>query len=307
LFLVSFILFLIFGYLYRFSIECFSMGFKNTHLPVAALLQSKGNLLDLSQPVVMGIINTNPDSFYERSRKEHLDSILLQAEKMISEGAVILDIGGASTRPGAPRVLPGEEQERILPAIETISRLFPGTWISADTYHASVAESAIQAGAHLINDISAGIFDERMLDTVAKLKVPYIAMHLRGSADTMHDPYVYNDITLEVLDELSAVTDRCSAAGITDVVLDPGFGFAKKPVQNFELLNNMSLLRQLGKPILAGISRKSMIYKSLNTDADQALNGTTALHMVALQQGASILRVHDVQPAMEAIRLFGML
>ncbi|HTN18050.1 MAG TPA: dihydropteroate synthase [Chitinophagaceae bacterium] len=283
------------------------MGFKNTLLPVAALLQSKGNLLDLSQPVVMGIINVNPDSFYAESRKQNSDDVLKQAEKMIHEGAAILDIGGASTRPGAEIITPEEEQKRILPAIEAISRQFPQTWISVDTYHASVAEAAIQAGAHIVNDISAGSFDKQMLQTVARLKVPYIAMHLRGSAATMHQPYQYDNITIEVIDELRKVSDRCQAAGITDLILDPGFGFAKKPEQSFELLNNMGLLRLLGKPLLAGLSRKSMIYKSLGTDATLALNGTTALNMVALQQGAQILRVHDVQPAAEAIKLFSML
>lgn len=283
------------------------MGFKNTLLPLATLLQSKGNLLDLSQPVVMGIINVNPDSFYAGSRKQDIEAVLLQAGKMIHEGAAILDIGGASTRPGAEIVTPEEERNRILPAIEAISKRFPQTWISADTYHAGVAEAAVQAGAHMVNDISAGSFDKQMLSTVARLKVPYIAMHLRGSAATMHDRYHYENITLEVIDELRKVCERCQAAGITDLVLDPGFGFAKKAEQSFELLNNMSLLRLLGKPLLAGLSRKSMIYKSLDTDAAQALNGTTALNMVALQQGAQILRVHDVQAAAEAIRLFGML
>lgn len=283
------------------------MGFKNTLLPVAALLQSKGNLLDLSQPVVMGIINVNPDSFYEESRKQSTEAVVQQAGKMMNEGAAMLDIGGASTRPGAEIIRPEEELKRILPVIEAISRQFPKAWISVDTYHASVAEAAVQAGAHMVNDISAGSFDEQMLNTVARLKVPYIAMHLRGSASSMHDPYQYNNITLEVIDELRKVADRCLAAGITDLVLDPGFGFAKNPDQSFELLNNMSLLRLLGKPLLAGLSRKSMIYKSLDTDAAQALNGTTALNMVALQQGAQILRVHDVRPAAEAIRLFQML
>ncbi|MBL7711680.1 MAG: dihydropteroate synthase [Chitinophagaceae bacterium] len=283
------------------------MGFKNTLLPVATLLQSKGNLLDLSQPVVMGIININPDSFYAASRKQDTEAVLMQAGKMIREGAAILDIGGASTRPGAGVITPDEERNRILPAIAAISKQFPQTWISVDTYHASVAEAAVQAGAHMVNDISAGSFDEQMLQTVARLKVPYIAMHLRGSAASMHEQYQYDNITLEVIDELRKVCERCQAAGITDLILDPGFGFAKKAAQSFELLNHMGLLRLLGKPLLAGLSRKSMIYKSLDTDAAQALNGTTALHMVALQQGSQMLRVHDVQAAAEAIRLFGML
>jgi dihydropteroate synthase len=283
------------------------MSFKNTHLAVANLLQSKGNLLDLSQPLVMGIINCTPDSFFQESRKQETDEIVAQAQKMMEEGAAIVDIGGASTRPQAAEVSEQEEMDRVIPAIESISKHFPEMWISVDTYRSTVAKAAIEAGARMVNDISAGLFDKQMLKSVAALKVPYIAMHNRGTAQTMHQHPSYANITEEVISELQEVILRCHHAGIVDVILDPGFGFAKNIEHNFELLNHMAQLRLLGKPILAGISRKSMIYKSLNTDASNALNGTTALHMVALQQGANILRVHDVREAMECIELFGRL
>lgn len=283
------------------------MSFKNTHLPVANLLQSKGNLLDLSQPIVMGIINVTPDSFFEESRKQNSADILGQAELMIKEGAKILDIGGASTRPGAVEISGQEENERVLPAIESIKKYFPDVWISVDTYRASVAVNAVNAGADIVNDISGGLFDPAMIDHVAALKVPYIAMHNRGSKETMHQNPNYKNLVEEIITEMQLVLDNCKNAGINDVMIDPGFGFAKNIKHNFELLNQMAQLRILGQPILAGISRKSMIYKTLNTDATQALNGTTALNMVALQQGASILRVHDVKAAAEAISLFMML
>ncbi|MDI9320676.1 MAG: dihydropteroate synthase [Phycisphaerales bacterium] len=283
------------------------MSFKNTHLPVANMLQSKGNLLDLAQPVVMGIINTTPDSFFEASRKQSRNEIMAQAAQMIQEGAKILDLGAASTRPGASVVPIDEEIERVCTPIQDIKQQFPDVWISIDTYHASVAKAAVESGAAIVNDISGGSFDVQMISTVATLAVPFIAMHLRGDAHTMHQKSTYTNITLDVLNDLQLITVRCKVAGIKDLILDPGFGFSKSISENYELLNQMSQLRALGKPILAGLSRKSMIYKSLNTDAKQALNGTTALNMVALQQGASILRVHDVKAANEAIHLFEML
>lgn len=283
------------------------MSFKNTHLAVANLLQSKGNLLDLSQPLVMGIINCTPDSFYQESRKQEIDEMVAQSEKMMEEGAAIVDIGGASTRPQATEVTEQEEMDRVIPAIEAISKHLPKLWISVDTYRSGVAKAAIEAGARIVNDISAGLFDLQMMETVASLKVPYIAMHNRGTAQTMHQNPSYTNITEEVISELQALVVRSHHAGIVDVILDPGFGFAKNIEHNFELLNQMAQLRILGKPILAGISRKSMIYKSLKTDASKALNGTTALHMVALQQGANILRVHDVKEAVECVQLFGCL
>lgn len=283
------------------------MSFKNKLLPVANLLQSKGNLLDLSQPVVMGILNTTPDSFYGGSRKQNTGEIIEQAGRVVQEGAALLDIGGVSTRPGAAAVSEEEELERILPAVAAIRTHLPEIWISIDTYRAKVATAAIEAGAHIVNDISGGLFDPAMIASVARLNVPYIAMHLEGTAATMHQYHDYTNITLTVLDALQGIVNQCNEAGIKDIILDPGFGFSKTVIHNFELLENMSTLRILGKPLLAGISRKSMIYKTLSTDAAGALNGTTALNMVALQQGASILRVHDVKQAVETIKLFEML
>jgi dihydropteroate synthase len=283
------------------------MSFKNTHLPVANLLQSKGNLLDLSTPVVMGIINTTPDSFFEASRQQHKDGILRQAAQMISEGARILDIGGLSTRPRATIISASEETERITSAIALIHETFPDIWISIDTFRATVAEAAIKQGAHIINDISAGKFDLNMQACVAKWQVPYIAMHLKGNAHTMHEKYAYENVVDEVISDLQTTCNDCHALGIKDIIIDPGFGFSKSITDNYSLLNNMAQLRILGKPLLAGISRKSMIYKPLQIAAEEALNGTTALHMVALQQGAQILRAHDVRVAKETIDLFQML
>ena len=283
------------------------MSFKNTHLPVANLLQSKGNLLDLSTPVVMGIINTTPDSFFEASRQQHKDGLLRQAAQMIQEGARILDIGGSSTRPGATIISVAEETERIASAIALIKEHFPDIWISIDTYRATVAEAAIKQGAHIINDISAGKFDPKMRASVAQLQVPYIAMHLKGNEHTMHEKYAYKHVVEEVIADLQETCTECHATGINDIIIDPGFGFSKSIADNYSLLNSMAQLRILGKPILAGISRKSMIYKPLQLTAEEALNGTTALHMVALQQGAQILRAHDVRAAKETIDLFQML
>lgn len=283
------------------------MSFKNTHLPVANLLQSKGNLLDLSTPVVMGIINTTPDSFFAASRQQSKDALLYQSEQMIAEGARIIDIGGYSTRPGATIISASEETERIAAAISLINEQFPDIWISIDTYRASVAQAAVQQGAHIINDISGGQFDPNMLTCVAQLQVPYIAMHLKGNAETMHQQQNYHNVVDEVLTTLGNTCTECHTAAIKDIIIDPGFGFSKSISENYHLLNNMAQLRALGKPILAGISRKSMIYKPLQITAETALNGSTALHMVALQQGAQILRAHDVRAAKETIDLFQML
>jgi len=270
-------------------------------------LQSKGKLLDLSQPLVMGILNATPDSFYTRGRDSDTDGLLRQAERMIRDGASILDIGGASTRPGAAEVSLTEELNRVLPAIQAISRQFPEIWLSVDTYQSGVAQEAIQAGAHIVNDVSAGVLDDQMYAVVARLKVPYIAMHMQGTPRTMQQNPVYADVTTDVYDFLANICKRCTEAGITDIILDPGFGFGKTIAHNYELLAQLQQLRMLQRPILAGISRKSMIYRPLGTTAAEALNGTTALHMVCLQQGASILRAHDVRQAVETIRLFDLL
>ncbi len=283
------------------------MSFKNTFLPLQTTLQSRGRLLDISKPIVMGILNATPDSFYNRGRDSSTDAILKNAEKMLNDGAAILDIGGASTKPGSALISVDDELQRIMPVIEAIAMRFPEAWLSIDTYNAGTAKETIAAGASIINDISAGAFDKEMLGTVAKLNVPYIAMHIQGTPDTMQQNPQYDDVVMEVRWALSGIAANCAAAGITDVILDPGFGFGKTIQHNFHLLNNMDTLRVLGKPILAGLSRKSTIWKTLGTNADGALNGTTALNMVALQQGANILRVHDVKEAIETIQLFEQL
>jgi dihydropteroate synthase len=279
------------------------MMFKNTVLPVQTTLQSKGRLIDISTPVIMGILNATPDSFYNKGRESDADSILRNAERMLSEGAAILDVGGASTKPGSGIIAPDEELRRVLPVLEALHRRFPDAWLSVDTYHSRVAKEAVAAGASIINDVSSGSIDSDMIATVAKLQVPYIAMHMQGTPATMQQNPQYNNVTQDILNYLRTTIDTCEAAGIKDIIIDPGFGFGKTLEHNYELLRNMHTLRMLGKPILAGISRKGMVWKALGTTPDEALNGTTALHMIALQQGANILRVHDVKVATEVVTL----
>lgn len=283
------------------------MSLKNTVLPVQTTLQSKGRLLNISKPVVMGILNATPDSFFNKGNDSDLAGLLKNAEKMLNEGAAILDIGGASTKPGAELIKPDEELKRIIPAIEAIIKQFPDAWLSVDTYNSSVAREAAAAGASIINDVSSGAFDEQMLQTVAALKVPYIAMHMRGTPKTMQQDPQYDDVVTEVRNYLLKISKEAYTVGIPDIIIDPGFGFGKTVEHNFQLLNNLHTFRMLGKPILAGLSRKSMICKPLKVNPEQALNGTTALHMVALQQGANILRVHDVKEAVEVVKLYELL
>lgn len=266
-------------------------------------LNCKGRLLTIDQPIVMGIINTTPDSFYENSRINHVDAALTQAEKMISEGAVILDIGAQSTRPGSEIVGPEEEIRRLGNIIEAIAKKFPDTFLSVDTYYSEVAKAAANMGVSIINDISGGHFDPQMLDTVAQLKMPYVCMHVEGNAATMHEVPVYTDVVIEVMDYFIQRIKVCRAAGITDMILDPGFGFSKTAEQNFQLIRSTSSFVALGKPLLIGVSRKSTIYKTLGITAEEALNGSTVLHTASLLAGAHILRVHDVKEAMEAIQL----
>lgn len=280
------------------------MAFKINHLPVATTLQSRGRLLSLAKPVVMGILNLTPDSFFAGSRQQSVDLVLRTAEKMLSEGAAILDLGAASTRPGSVQPSVQEETDRLIPAVAALAKTFPEAWLSIDTFRASVAEAAIHAGAHMINDISAGDLDAAMLPAIARLKVPYIAMHMQGKPATMQQHPQYTDVVSEVFDYLKEKTLACHALGIYDVLTDPGFGFGKAQAHNFALMNHFADFRTLGCPVVCGISRKGMIWKTLDITPDAALNGTTALHMAALQQGASILRVHDVKEAVEAVRLY---
>jgi len=283
------------------------MSAKNTLLPIQTMLQSRGRLLDLSKPLVMGILNVTPDSFYNKGQDSDADSLLRNAEKMLNQGAMILDIGGASTKPGSSLISPEAELERILPVIQLVHRHFPDAWLSADTYNAAVAEAAVAEGVSIINDISAGTIDTGMMTTVARLGVPYIAMHMQGTPETMQQNPQYEDAVTEVRGYLAEKVKQCADAGITDVIVDPGFGFGKTVAHNFSLLRDLHTFRMTGKPVLAGISRKSIVCRPLHVSPEHALNGTTALHMVALQQGASILRVHDVKEAMEVVQLFGLL
>lgn len=266
-------------------------------------LNCKGRLLVIEKPVVMGILNITPDSFYSGSRVQQLDAILLKAEQMIREGAAILDIGGQSTKPGSDRLTAAEELQRVLPAIQLIKETFPETFLSIDTYHSIVAKETVAAGADIINDISAGEMDEQMIATVAALHVPYIAMHMKGSPETMQQNPVYEDVTKEVIDYFIQKLNVCRQAGIADIILDPGFGFGKTIQHNFQLLKKLEVFQLFHVPILAGLSRKSTIWKTLNTLPEEALNGTTVLNTIALTKGASILRVHDVKEATEAITL----
>jgi dihydropteroate synthase len=266
-------------------------------------LNCKGKIINLEMPVVMGIINATPDSFYEGHLPFTDDRILALAQKMIDDGAAILDIGGQSTRPGSERISAVEEIKRMIPVLKNIRSAFPNILISADTYHSSVARAAVQEGADIINDISAGEMDREMITTVASLNVPYILMHMKGTPETMHKEPKYDDVVKEVLDFFISKIAACKQAGIKDVIIDPGFGFGKTHSHNFKLLRELRVFEILEKPILAGLSRKGTVYKTLNVTAKEALNGSTVLHTLALQNGASILRVHDVKEAKEVITL----
>lgn len=267
-------------------------------------LNCKGRLLVSEIPVVMGILNVTPDSFYTQGRENSIPEHIANAEKMMQDGATILDIGGLSTRPGAVEISEQEELDRVVPVIEQIKKTFPDSFISIDTYRANVAKHSVEAGADIVNDISAGALDKNMISVVAGLNVPYIAMHMIGTPQTMQKDPVYENVVLEVMEYFIQKIKECKDAGIKDVILDPGFGFGKTQAHNYQLLKGMGHFKILDYPILAGLSRKSMIYKLLGSDATKALNGTTALNMLALQQNAAILRVHDVKAAVECIQLF---
>ncbi|TYA92174.1 dihydropteroate synthase [Seonamhaeicola marinus] len=270
-------------------------------------INCKGKLIDLSSPKIMGILNVTPDSFFDGGKYNDPSNILNQVEKMLTEGATFIDIGAYSSRPGADFVSENEELKRIVPIVALILEHFPETLISVDTFRAKVAKQCIEKGAALINDISAGKLDDTMLQTVANLKVPYIMMHMRGTPQTMQKQTEYDDLVKDLIFYFSERISAAYAFGVTDIVIDPGFGFAKTLEQNYELLAKLELLKMIEKPMLIGVSRKSMIYKLLETTPDRALNATTSLNTVALQKGASILRVHDVKEAMECIKLFKML
>jgi dihydropteroate synthase len=277
---------------------------KDTFFQKKATLNAGGKLIDLSTPKVMGIINITPDSFYAESRKAGIDAVLTQAEKMLADGATLLDIGAYSSRPGAVDISIQEETDRLLPAVEAIAADFPDAVLSADTFRSGVAEAAIKAGAHIINDISGGELDTNMFATVARLQVPYILMHMRGTPQNMAQLTDYEDVFAEVFDYFVKKIYQLKQLGVHDIILDPGFGFAKKASDSYELISRMQGFEVLQLPILAGISRKRMIYGLLGTTADEALNGTTVLNTIALMKGASILRVHDVKEAVEAVKIW---
>ena len=270
-------------------------------------LQSKDRTIVVDKPIVMGILNITPDSFFEGSRVVEMDQILREAEQMLRAGATLLDIGGQSTRPGSERLSAEEECDRVILPIERLSSAFPQAFLSVDTYHAQVAEAAVNAGAHMVNDISAGLLDNKMLATVSKLQVPYVIMHMKGEPETMQKNTTYQNVLKDVIDFLAERKNACQKQGIRQIIIDPGIGFSKTIEQNFEIIAKLEAFQELDAPLLLGISRKSFIYKTLNTDPAGALNGSTFLHAIGLQKGAKILRVHDVQEAVEAVRLFNAL
>ncbi|MEB3344825.1 dihydropteroate synthase [Aquimarina gracilis] len=270
-------------------------------------INCKGSLIDLSTPKAMGILNVTPDSFYDGGQYKDEYQILSQTEKMLTEGATFIDIGAYSSRPGADHISEEEEKKRILPIITLLLKKFPEILVSVDTFRSEIAKRSIEAGAALINDISAGNLDKNMISTVGELKIPYIMMHMKGTPQTMKSMDQYEDLINEINLYFSKKVAQARQHGINDIIIDPGFGFAKNVTQNFELLKNLELLHIHNLPILAGLSRKSMIYKTLNTEPAQALNGTTSLNTIALLKGTSILRVHDVKEAIECITLINQI
>lgn len=267
-------------------------------------INCKGKIMDISKPLVMGILNFTPDSFYDGGRYNELSVAMHQAEKMIREGAAILDVGAQSSRPGARMLSYEEESERLYPLLEVLSKNFPDIPLSVDTFHARIAAQSVEKyGAAIINDISAGDFDPEMIDTIARLQVPYIIMHMQGTPTNMQQNPVYTDVAAEISLYLANKINTLTSKGINDIVIDPGFGFGKTPEHNFELLKKLSQFRIFELPILVGFSRKSMIYKTLDLTPSEALNGTTVLNVLALERGANILRVHDVAEAIQAIKL----
>lgn len=266
-------------------------------------INCKGQLIDLTIPKVMGILNLTPDSFYDGGFYKNQPDILRQVEKMLTEGATFIDIGAYSSRPNAVNISESEEIERLLPIIELLIKNFPEILISIDTFRSNVAVQSITAGACIINDISAGKMDDNMLPTIAKHKVPYIMMHMKGTPQNRQQNTHYEHLIKDIIYYFSERIAVAKSLGIVDVIIDPGFGFSKTLDQNYELLQHMEVLKMLEKPILAGISRKSMIYNLLGTTPDKALNGTTVLNTMALQKKAAILRVHDVKEAMECIKI----
>jgi dihydropteroate synthase len=280
---------------------------QNTGFSTNKTLNINGRLINLETPGIMGIINVTPDSFYSGSRMNTESQVLHRAEKMLAEGADIIDVGGYSTRPGAATIDAAEETDRVLYAIRTIVKHFPGAAISVDSFRSGVVRAAVSEGAGMINDVSGGTLDTEMFKTVADLKVPYVLMHMRGDPQTMAGLTRYDNLLPEMIRYFHEKIFVLTALGVKDILIDPGFGFAKTREQNFQLLNHLADLQIAGRPIMAGLSRKSMVWKTLDIKPEEALNGTSALHAVALLNGASMLRVHDVKECAEVIRLMGAL
>lgn len=270
-------------------------------------LNAQGRFIDLSAPKVMGILNVTSDSFYEGSRLPTVADVLQRAETMVLEGADFLDVGGYSSRPGATDISESEELKRVIPVIEALRKKLPDVMISIDTFRSEVAQAALYAGADMINDITGGNGDSNMYSVAAHAKAPYVLMHMRGTPQTMKHETEYDDLVGEMINYFHARLDRLKQAGVKDVIIDPGFGFAKTIKQSFELLQNLQRFRILEKPLLVGLSRKSMIWRTLETTPEHALNGTSVVNTIALLKGASILRVHDVRAAREAITLTSQL
>ena len=266
-------------------------------------ISCKGKLIDLTTPKIMGVLNLTPDSFYDGGSYNNKDRALAQTEKMLLEGATFIDIGGASSKPGSVEISTDEELARVLPVIEEIHKTFPETSISIDTYRSDVAKLAVAAGAAVVNDISGGNLDAKMLKTVGALGVPYVAMHMQGTPQNMQDKPSYDNILTDIRSFFAAKIDAAHKAGIHDIIIDPGFGFGKTLEHNYSLLKNISSIQMDGIPMLIGVSRKSMIHKLLQIEVADALNGTSVLNTVALQQGTQILRVHDVKEAHQAVQL----
>ncbi len=271
------------------------------------ILNIKGDTLDLSSPKIMGVLNVTPDSFYDGGVYSNEKKILLQVEKMISDGADIIDIGGFSSKPGAKTISVKEEEKRVIPIIKLINNTFNKIIISVDTFRSEIAEKSLNEGASIINDISGGNLDKNIYQIANKYRVPYIMMHMKGVPANMQANPKYENINYEIIKDFSYKIDLAEKKGVCDIIIDPGFGFGKSIEHNYQILNNIKLYTVLKKPILVGISRKSMIYKLLKTDPSKALNGTTSLNTIALINGANILRVHDVKEAKEVIKLYSFL
>jgi dihydropteroate synthase len=277
---------------------------KNTFFSSKRTLNCGGTLVSLERPLVMGILNLTPDSFYDGGIHKSNNDVISHVAKMLEEGADIIDIGAVSTKPGAKEIAIDEEKNKLIPILKIIKKKFPDTILSIDTYRSEIAKAAVDCGVHIINDISAGSFDKKMFKTISELQAPYVIMHIQGTPKNMQANPVYKNVVKEVMFFLSEKVEALKGLGVNDIIIDPGFGFGKMVEHNYELLNNLEYFRMFELPLMVGFSRKSMINKVLNTSPSEALNGTTVLNTIALTKGANILRVHDVKEAVETVKIF---